>query len=138
MINFNYSSDDVVVTEKTKKIGEVLVKYSNTARREGILALENLLTDHEIDGVEVKLFEKFLGLMVDGNDASVIECVARYTLNTIPNVEKEIRFHLMLIAEGTLMIQGGTNPHVMAVILSSMMGLEKGRDFLEEVNASIL
>lgn len=147
MINFNYSSDDVVVTEKTKKIGEVLVKFSNIARREGILALEErmdmvdheyLLADHEIDGVEEKLFGKLLGLVVDGNDASVIECVARYILNTFPTDEKEIRFHLMLIAEGILMIQDGTNPHVMAVILGSMMGLEVGHDFLKEVNDSIL
>lgn len=146
MINFSYRPDEIEITQKAIKIGSLIIEHAEMARHEGLLSLEELMEyrDNEIflkepklNDLENKIYGMLLGLVMEGNSACIIESAAKYLLNTLNPSEKENRFNIMLMAEGILMIQAGENPRSVAVILSSMMGLKTGKEFLEEVGIKI-
>ncbi len=144
MINFNYAHDEILITDKAKRIAKLLIRFSLKARREGILALEDVfyteaaaghLVDHGIDGTEENFFVSLFMMVIDGAGPECVESAARYFLNSVPSSEKELRFNLMLIAEGILMIQAGENSRFMAQVMSFMFGVEKCTELKNELQA---
>jgi flagellar motor component MotA len=98
-----------------------LVAYARKARREGLLSLEQ-----ETEGAVSPLLKLGLQLVVDGIDPSLTRqimtnCVLRH--GTGLELLKDL-----LITEGILRIQEGTNPSVLAALLLSYIGPEAAMD----------
>ncbi len=119
--------------ELIEKVLTIFANYSVKARMEGILALEEDF--EEVDFEEPlanSFFRECISLLVDGTDAASIAEYARYRIATC-SAEGDLKLALMIIANGTLIIQTGENSRVMAQKLLAMTG-----DFFEEFKNIIL
>ncbi len=97
---------------------EELVKYSDTARREGILGLEN-----ELDNMQPRMLRKGMHMAVDGFDPDLVQShLFHYALCGGAKGKELLRN--MLITEAVLAIQQGDNPHIVRENLLSLMGEE--------------
>jgi flagellar motor component MotA len=105
---------DEFVKNYTEIVGHAL-DYSEKARREGLLALEEALDQEKRDGRDI--FEYGLSFVIDGVDAEIIEKL----LSNIIKQEKDedLRTLKTIQKEAALMIQCGVNPALMCSVLNS-------------------
>ena len=103
-----------------KEIWKLALAYSEIARREGLLALEDKL--EECDETQRLVFQVGLRLTVDGTDASLIDKV----LTNMVNLETDEYAKVLKIVqkEAVLGIQEGVNPHYLAILLNSYVDKE--------------
>ena len=98
---------------------ETIVRLSDTARSEGILALEEYVEDEEID--------VFLGegikLIVDGTDPRLVERILKNFIKA-GNYKGYEKLSRLIKLEGLLATQMGVEPRVMAWKMVSMLGEE--------------
>jgi chemotaxis protein MotA len=105
--------DDFI--KEYNNIVERALAFSEKARREGLLALEDELDREKIN--ERDVFEYGLRFVVDGIDYEIIEKILS---NIIKQEKDEYGYTLKTIQkEAVLMMQEGTNPSVLHVVLNS-------------------
>jgi flagellar motor component MotA len=91
------------------------LECSEKARREGLLALEEMSNQEKID--ERDIFEYGLRFVVDGTDNKIIEKILS---NIIEQEKDEDMIKLKTIQkEAVLMIQEGSNPRLLYAVLNS-------------------
>jgi len=99
------------------KLLDLLIRYNEKARREGLLALEDIIEDLEGD-----ILKRGLRLMVDGTEAENIRKILE------PETKREPDFYkrkLMEIAvEGVIGILSGYETHRLAVILNCKVDIK--------------
>jgi flagellar motor component MotA len=117
--------------EKYYDIAGRALTFSEKARREGLLALENKLDQEKID--ERDVFEYGIRFAVDGDDKEIIEKI----LSNIIEQEKDEYVHSLktIQKEAVLMIQGGVSPRSLYAVLNSYTDItlkeDKIKDLLE-------
>jgi flagellar motor component MotA len=97
---------------------------SEKARREGLLALEDEL-DHEM--VDMRdIFEYGLRFVVDGTEREIIDKI----LSNIIKQEKDEQAQILktIQKEAVLMIQEGSNPRILYVLLNSYTDISVKED----------
>ena len=94
---------------------EQTIALSIKARREGLLALENMLDCEKINNRDI--FYYGMQFVVDGVDSEII----RYILFNIVDQEKDENLHLLkqIQLEAILSMQVGDNPRIIACKLNS-------------------
>ena len=100
-------------------IFEKTMLMSETARREGLLAIEELIDEEEF--LQRDVFALGITLVVDGTDASMIDKILTNIINleqdndmkTLKNVQKE----------AVLSIQAGDNPRILVLRLNSLVNI---------------
>jgi flagellar motor component MotA len=114
--------------EKYYAIVERALRFSEKARREGLLALEDEI-DREKEN-ERDIFEYGLRFVVDGYDAAIIGEI----LSNIINQEKDEQLRLLktIQKEAVLSIQVGMNARGMYALLNSHTGLSLHEDKMKE------
>lgn len=96
-----------------------IIDFAETARCEGVLALEYKAAQPEVD----PLLTIGVNLIVDGTDPQLISSI----LNTILETEQYEGYELLkykIISEGLYSIQAGENPRIIKIKLFSFLGLE--------------
>lgn len=129
-----YSEMTEAEKELIFKICKKFICLSEKARREGILAIEeNLDSLHEeIGGINGIFMQKLLYFVVDGTDGNIISYIANhYADSTCQNDYERLCF--AIIQEGTLSLQNGDNPLILAERLTSYVGLSESDSFLERI-----
>ena len=145
MIRFTNVPKFETLTEARKLFGmcKVMVDFSEKARREGILALDEGIDDNsgiyaDLHGMLWDYFKVLMRLVVDGTDASVIENIATYLVSTT-NANNDVLLTMMVISEGVLSIQAGDNPRILTERLLSMLGWDgrkECREYLKSVGVA--
>lgn len=118
--------DIPTLTEDGKDLAKsaalLMVKLAEISRKEGILALDDEISEIELANEKcTSLAKSLLSLVVDGNDGDVIAEIARYRIATTA-ADDNTKVTMMIIANGTLSIQRGENPRIIGTKLSSMCG----------------
>lgn len=129
-----YSEMTDAEKEAIFKICKKFIWFLEKARREGILAIEeNLDSLHEeMGGINGVFMQKLLYLVVDGTDGNIISYIANhYADSTCQNDYERLCF--AIIQEGTLSLQNGDNPRILAERLASYVGLSESDSFLERI-----
>ena len=145
MVMFTNVPKFETLTEARKLFGmcKVMVDFSEKARREGILALDEGIDDNsgiyaDLHGMLWDYFKVLMRLVVDGTDASVIENIATYLVSTT-NANNDVLLTMMVISEGVLSIQAGDNPRILTERLLSMLGWDgrkECREYLKSVGVA--
>jgi flagellar motor component MotA len=101
--------------DKYTEIAGLALQYSEKARREGLLALEEDTDQEKFD--ERDVFECGLRLIVDGTDAEFVEKI----LSNIVKQEKDEDMAILknIQKEAVLMIQEGVHPRLVCLALNS-------------------
>lgn len=116
-----------------KSVIKTVVTFAEKARREGILALEDDLDDIDLGEEQVTdLLKVSFSLICDGHDESTIAEFSRYRIATC-SAEGDLKLAMMIAANGSLMIQAGDNPRVLATKLLAMTG-----DFYKELKTEFM
>ena len=141
MVMFNSLPQFDNVTEARKMFGfcRVLHDFAIKARREGILALEEGLSENTgvysgLSGMIWDFFKMLMRLVVDGTDTEVVRDCAKYMISTT-NASDEVRLNMMIVAEGVISIQTGDNPRIMLQKLTCMMGWDGRKECLKYLEA---
>jgi len=115
--------------EKCVTILEKAINCAETARREGLLALEEGLDHEKID--EREIFEYGMSFVVDGTDAALIEKI----LSNIIAQEKDeqIRVLKTIQKEAVLAIQDGLNPRILFHLLTSYTDIPLNDERLKKI-----
>ena len=93
----------------------LLTDAANTARREGVLALEEWAEGRDF-------FTTYLFLLVvDGIMPDLVRKLGQTLIDADGHTGKEL-LSRMIILEGVLMVQSGYNPRIMEVKLLAMLG----------------
>ncbi|MBQ5449593.1 MAG: hypothetical protein IIT57_06090 [Treponema sp.] len=126
----NFSED-----QKTEflELAKVLVSWSEKARFEGILALEEDLAVFKTE-TKVRLFlKKTMMLVTDGFDSVAVRQIGeRYIQHDNADGFERLAFEMIL--EGVLSIQSGDNPFIMIEVLASFTGIFESAKFIEELH----
>ncbi|GMO43668.1 MAG: hypothetical protein Pg6C_05460 [Treponemataceae bacterium] len=114
--------------EKYYAIVERALRFSEKARREGLLALEDEIDQEKENGRDI--FEYGLRFVVDGYDAAIVDEI----LSNIVNQEKDEQLRLLktIQKEAVLGIQVGMNARGMYALLNSHTGLSLNEDKMKE------
>lgn len=100
-------------------IVEKIVKCAETSRREGLLALEEMLDEKK--ALQRDIFEYGMRLVVDGTDAAFIDKVLSNIINLeTDNDEKTLK---IIQKEAVLAIQDDINPRMLLVLLNSYVNI---------------
>jgi len=99
------------------RLAETLLQFSEKARKEGILALED-----ELDNFTAGFFHMGMRLVVDGTDGDVIKHILSTMLEREHDYYKKILMKTAL--EGILGIQIGNNPSRIAFQLVSLVNIK--------------
>ena len=130
--------------EQDKPLLFTLIKYlyalSEKVRRYGILSLEE-----ELDGEHITVaggkqpfaahpvlegfVRRLVQLVTDGHDGELIADIARYSLASSAE-DDGTNLACMIATEGIVAVQKGLNPESMRLLLSSMLGVRAGEEFL--------
>jgi flagellar motor component MotA len=136
MIMFNNVPRFENLTEARKLFGmcKVLHDFSQKARREGILALEDGLDDNtgiyaDLHGMLWDYFKMLMRYVVDGCEPEMVADCAKYLVSTT-NANNDVLLTMMVISEGVLGIQAGDNPIVLVNKLLSMLGWDGRKECL--------
>jgi len=107
-----------------KKAAEKALMYSEKARREGLLALEDLIDSIEVNRRDI--LEYGMRFVVDGTDALVIKEI----LENIIKQEKDkyTRLIMEIKKEAVLSIQSGENTRILASKLNSYTDMSLTED----------
>jgi flagellar motor component MotA len=101
--------------DKYTEIAKRALKYSEKARREGLLSLEDDLDQAKINARDI--FEYGMRLVIDGVDYELIEEILA---NIIKQEKDEDIIILKTIQkDAVLTIQAGTNPRLLCALLNS-------------------
>jgi len=114
----------VEFVEKSQNIIEKALQYSIKARREGLLALEDVLDREKINARDI--FEYGLRFIVDGTDKEIIDEV----LSNIINQEKDEQLFLLMTIQkkAVLSIHEGLNTRLIYALLNSYTDLPLDED----------
>ena len=130
--------------EQDKPLLFTLIKYiyalSEKVRRYGILSIEEDLESGHITVAGGKqpfaahpVVESFVmrlvQLVTDGHDGTLIADIARYSLATSTE-DDGTNLACMIATEGIVAVQKGTNSEYIRLLLSSMLGVRMGEEFL--------
>ena len=110
--------------EKYNNIVGKALESAEKARREGILALEDVLDKEKIDGRDI--FQYGLRFVVDGTDGSYIAEI----LSNIISQEKDeqLRTLMNIQKRAVLSIQAGDNPRITYALLNSLVDIPLNED----------
>lgn len=99
---------------------ELVKKFANVARREGLLALEECAENLDQGNKSQELFSELLILVVDGTEPKILTEIGFHKIiaDHLPSYDGLIS---LLFLRGSLMIQEGVNPYLMDIYLKSMM-----------------
>ena len=111
-------SDDFV-TEYRNLVERALL-FSDKARREGLLAVEDMIDEDKY--IKRDIFEYGMRLTVDGTDAELINRLLTNILEQ--ETDKEKKFFKILQKEAVLTIQGGWHPRLMVMLLNSYVTID--------------
>ncbi len=132
---FEYSSLSQEQQDQLAEICKLCIQMSNKARREGILALEEVIgTDQMLknDDKRYLFITTLMRLVVDGTDAAVIKDIAEnYTASSCKDEYDNLCFRMITTA--VLCIQDGTNQRIMAEKFLSYIGIEHAGEFAEKI-----
>ena len=105
--------------QEYKAIVERALFMNDKARREGLLALEELIDEEKL--LQRDVFELGIRLVTDGTDASFVGRI----LSNIINLEQDadIKTLKTIQKEAALSIQAGDNPRIMALLLNSYVNI---------------
>jgi chemotaxis protein MotA len=119
---------DEFVKKYTEIVGLAL-KYSEKARREGLLAIEDELDHEKIKDRDV--FEYGMSFVVDGVDAEIIEGI----LSNIIQQEKDEYMSILKKIQGVAVIgiQEGRNPRLLYAVLNSLTDLTLKEDEMSKL-----
>ena len=112
--------------ENSEKISGVIEAYdrailfSNTARKEGLLALEEESEGLDLSDVTQEFLFQSIMLVVDGTDPDLVAEIGmnRIVANSFSSFEGLV---VLMYYKAALMIQSGVNPRVMEEYLKSLM-----------------
>ena len=109
---------------KYKEIVVRALKFSEKARREGLLALENETDQEKINDRDI--FEYGIRFVIDGTDQGLIDKI----LSNLVNQEKEQNARILktIQKEAVLSIQSGMNPRLLYVLLNSYTDISSRED----------
>jgi len=107
-----------------RKVSERAIMYSEKARREGLLSLEDMIDSEEVNKRDI--LEYGLRFVVDGTDAVVIKEI----LENIIQQEKDkyARLIMQIKAKAVLAIQAGESPWLLAHTLNSFTDMSLSDD----------
>lgn len=119
--------------DEVAKICKTMKALSERARREGVLALEDGIEDIEslFSGKNGIFMQKLLRFVIDGHDGAIITQIADNYTETSCHTDFE-KLCFLLMKRGVLGIQAGENPHTLAEILVSYIGLDGEAEFREK------
>ena len=103
------------VSEGIIPLTKTLISFSERARREGLLALED-----DLEEVEDPFLREAIQLVVDGTDPEIIEEILRSKM-LAPELKGASLLKRMICTAGTLSIQAGDNPRVLALKLAGYL-----------------
>lgn len=107
---------------------ELLLKIAETARREGILSLEEMVK-RESDSF---LLRKGIALICDGRPPEIVRDIMQNYILSSAHKGEELLIRV-LILEGVLFIQAGENPTIICEWLLSLLG----EDFYQEARVRL-
>jgi flagellar motor component MotA len=107
-----------VVRQDIARIAEL----ARTARENGLLALEDLCAH-----LEPPLLRLGIRLVVDGTDPEAVEQALTIALHAGGYEGVELVRRLVIV-DGVLGIQAGTNPTLLATILSAYLGIDAAEE----------
>ena len=102
------------------EIFELALSWSEIARREGLLALEDLADEEKI--AQRDIFQFGIRLTVDGIDTSVIDKILTNFINL--ETDKDMKTLKTIQKEAVLGIQCGMNSRILAILLNSYVNTE--------------
>lgn len=127
--------NDINTTYLHGNVDEVIISFynlANLARKEGLLALEDLLEEAGNAPLLVKIG---IQLVVDGTDPALITEIIRNLINSGDIETEEQRKEAEIILTGILSIQEGQNPRVIMMRMASCLGFEAYMKFGMNGNA---
>ncbi|MCL2603488.1 MAG: hypothetical protein FWD90_03320 [Defluviitaleaceae bacterium] len=107
---------------------ETVVDLANTARKEGVLALEDRAVN-----MDDPFIQKGLMLIVDGTDPELVYDILRVEIVTSQR-EGAALLRWVMALEGLLSIQAGENPRIIEEKLKGFIGFDALESFDEELN----
>ena len=130
-------------TEEEMEIARAIVKeffsLSETARREGLLALDWVLGEgivsSSIGGKYGEFAQILLKNVVDGIDSSAVQQIGK-TIAASSNLSDGDNALFEMIICGVSSIQVGDNPRILAQKLSAFTGIESFTSFLTDLGAN--
>ena len=133
-----YENLNEVEKSEVFNIIDMFTDFSIKAWKEGILALEddvNKLSNKDFPKNAIYM-KKVLSFIIDGLDGDVAQYIAETYINSSADNDFE-KMCFCMILEGTMAIQRGENPHIIAVRLSAYTGLRASSSFIEKEYAKI-
>ena len=112
-INLNFAMND---RKACLPIVETMIDCANTARKYGVLALEEFVQKHDNEFLKVVMM-----LIVDGTDPELVKNIGT-TLILADNHMGKGLLERLIILEGCLSVQAGENPRIIATHLYCMLG----------------
>lgn len=113
-------------------LGVAFFRLSETARREGILALEEKLDDLDVESKYGAFARELLNLVVDGIDTKTVVKIAR-TLADSSDLSEGERTLFEMITTLVVSIQIGDNPRILAKKAAAYLGIEGYFDLCKEL-----
>lgn len=145
MINFQFTQDQIEITDRTYNLVEQLMIIAKYARREGLLSLLDYIYSYEDKNPQLKIeniskeehsfIMTMLRIITNAFDGEDAKGIIKYHVQSIPKDNKELYFSYMLIGEWALMLQSGGFQVILAEMFASMFGYEQSPKllkFLEE------
>lgn len=112
--------NDTPMVSKTIETYERILKFADTARKEGLLELEEIATRLDMNDDTQSFFFKIITLVVDGTEPTNVLKIAANRYVTMNPQGFQGLMYLMYI-EGGLMIQAGENLFIIKEMLKSML-----------------
>lgn len=107
-------------TDKEKEeclpIIEMIIRLANIARHEGLLSMENQISD-----LDSPFLKKAIMLIVDGSNPELIKNIMQTQILSGNHTGFELLSRLIML-EGCLCVQDGENPRIIATKLGAIMG----------------
>ena len=112
-------------------ITERAMLLSEKSRREGLLALEEVIDEEKL--IQRDIFEWGIRLVVDGTDYAIIDKILSNIINLETNIDKKILKTVQ--KEAVLGIFNGENPRLLNLLLNShvSIGIESAMKKYNEI-----
>ncbi len=107
---------------------EELIRFSDKARKEGLLSLEE-----ELPKLKDPFLKMGIQLIIDGTDPDLVEeILERVILFSNPSPNRALEY--CIIRTGILGVQSGNNPHVLHHQLYAYIGLEYIEEYMNQID----
>jgi flagellar motor component MotA len=113
-VSVKLAPDYAAFLTKAATIHDFILEISEKARREGLLAIEEMIDYTKAQ--EMDPLNLGLQLVVDGTDGAIIERVFDNLIEYKSGYELRL---LKIIKDGVLSVQAGDNPRIITVLLKS-------------------